>query len=53
MWLYPIPSCVALAGWIFLWASSGWTLVLSGLGVLGSGCVVYAVWQMIAKKTKA
>jgi len=52
MWLYPIPSCVALVGWIFLWASSGWTLVLSGLGVIGSGCVVFVIWRTIAKKTE-
>ena len=45
MWLYPIPSLLALIGWIFLWASSGWTLVLSGLGVIASGCVVFAVWR--------
>lgn len=52
MWLYPIPSCVALAGWIFLWASSGSTLVLSGLGVIGSGCVVYVAWRVIVAKTQ-
>lgn len=47
MWLYPIPSCVALLGWIFLWATSGWTLVLSGIGVIASGCLVFwlrALW---------
>lgn len=49
MWLYPIPSLLALIGWIFLWASSGWTLVLSGLGVIGSGCVVFAMWRSLAK----
>jgi hypothetical protein len=51
MWLYPIPSCVALVGWIFLWASSGWTLVLSGLGVIGSGCVVFVIWRALAKRS--
>jgi hypothetical protein len=41
---------VALGGWIFLWASSGWTLVLSGLGVIGSGCAVYFIWQAVAER---
>ncbi|MBM3891627.1 MAG: APC family permease, partial [Verrucomicrobia bacterium] len=53
MWLYPIPSCVALVGWIFLWASSGWTLVLSGLGVIGSGCAVFFIWLAIANRREA
>ena len=30
MWLYPIPSLAALAGWVFLWASSGWTAYTGG-----------------------
>jgi hypothetical protein len=42
---------VALVGWIFLWASSGWTLVLSGLGVIGSGCVVFVIWRALAKRS--
>ena len=50
MWLYPIPSLAALAGWVFLWASSGWTLILAGLGVIGSGCAVFFVWQTITRR---
>jgi amino acid transporter len=52
MWLYPLPAIIALAGWIFLWATSGWTLVLSGLGVIVSGCGVFLVWQAIARERK-
>jgi len=47
MWLYPIPSLLALVGWIFLWATSGWLVVLSGLGVIASGCVAYAIWRAL------
>lgn len=53
MWLYPIPSLVALVCWIFLWASSGWTLVLSGVGVIASGCVVFGIWQALACRNKS
>jgi amino acid transporter len=45
MWLYPIPSLLALLGWIFLWVSSGWMLIVAGLGVIGSGFAVYAIWS--------
>ena len=50
MWLYPLPSLVALVGWVFLWATSGWQLLAMGAGVLGSGCVAFAVWQAIAAR---
>jgi hypothetical protein len=53
MWLYPVPSLIALVGWIFLWESSGWTLLLSGLGVIGAGCVAFAVWQAVAGRPAA
>jgi amino acid transporter len=52
MWFYPIPSLVALAGWIFLWATSGWTLLLAGAGVVVSGCVVFAIWRAVATPTR-
>lgn len=50
MWLYPVPSLVALIGWIFLWGTSGWVLMLSGLGIIASGCVVFAVWQAMPRR---
>jgi len=49
MWLYPVPSLVALVGWIFLWATSGWGLLLAGAGVVVSGCVVFALWRAMAR----
>lgn len=51
MWLYPIPSCIALAGWIFLWATSGWTLILAGVGVMASGCLVFWIRRFWPPKT--
>src|SRR5262249_57830616 len=32
MWLYPLPSMVALAGWIFIIATSGWKYIGAGGG---------------------
>jgi amino acid transporter len=53
MWLYPLPALIALLGWTFLWVTSGWTLILSGLGVIASGCAVFAAWQTIAARRAA
>jgi len=45
MWLYPLPSVLALVGWLYVFATSGWTFVLCGLGVLASGVVAFEVWR--------
>ena len=45
MWLYPLPSIVALAGWSYIYFTSGWTYVLYGLAVVASGVVAFAVWD--------
>jgi len=45
MWLYPLPSVLALIGWGYVFATSGWTFVLGGLGVLASGVVAFLVWR--------
>ena len=37
MWLYPMPALLALIGWIFLWATSGLTLLLIVLIVRPEG----------------
>jgi amino acid transporter len=43
MWLYPLPSLIALSGWVFLlWASSGELLGLLFV-VYGSGLFVYII----------
>jgi amino acid transporter len=47
MWLYPLPSAVAGFGWLFVLAMSGWVYLLAGLGVIVSGCIVFALWQAI------
>ncbi|MGA2135487.1 MAG: amino acid permease [Bryobacteraceae bacterium] len=45
MWLYPLPSVLALIGWAYVFATSGWTFVLCGLGVLVSGVGAFLVWR--------
>jgi hypothetical protein len=48
MWLYPLPSVLALIGWIYVFATSGWPFVLGGLGMLASGAAAFAVWRRTA-----
>jgi len=47
MWLYPLPSIVALCGWLFVFATSGKAVLLSGVGVLLSGIAVFFVRQAL------
>lgn len=43
MWLYPLPSLIALAGWLFVFATTDHSILLASLAVLGSGCAAFAV----------
>jgi APA family basic amino acid/polyamine antiporter len=45
IWLYPLPSILALVGWTYVFVTSGWTFVLCGLGVLASGVAAFAIWR--------
>jgi hypothetical protein len=45
MWLYPVPALVALAGWIFVFATSGGEVIGFGLATLGMGVVAYLLWR--------
>jgi len=32
-------------GWLFVWSTSGWQVILSGMVVLVSGVAVYSGWR--------
>jgi amino acid transporter len=49
MWLYPLPSLVALTGWIFIVATSEPLFLWITLAVLASGCIAYPVWQVLQR----
>ncbi|MEV5706499.1 APC family permease [Actinoallomurus sp. NPDC052274] len=44
MWLYPLPSIVALAGWIYIYQAAGLKPILLSLGWLALGVVAYLIW---------
>lgn len=45
MWLYPLPSLVALGGWVFVFATTPWKLLAFGLATLGIGGALFMVWS--------
>jgi len=45
VWLYPIPNLVALAGWIFVFATTDWPIILFGMGTLLLGVVCFLLWS--------
>ena len=45
MWLYPLPSLIALLGWIFIFATTPLKIIGFGLGALLLGLVCFGVWS--------
>jgi len=45
MWLYPLPSLVALLGWIFIFATTPPEVIAFGLGALVLGAVSFLAWS--------
>ncbi len=43
-WLYPVPSLLALAGWIYVYTSSGHTPIVFSLVVLAAGLLAFLGW---------
>jgi amino acid transporter len=50
MWLYPVPSLVALLGWIFIFATTPPRVIAFGLAALGLGIVTFGVWSATNKQ---
>ena len=49
LWLYPVPLGVALAGWLFVFATTQPPILLFGLVVLAVGVAGFAVWSWRGK----
>ena len=45
MWLYPWPAVIAIGGWTFVYATSGFELLAFGAALLVAGVVVFEVWS--------
>lgn len=47
MWFYPLPSLIALAGWIFVLGSASWLVISLSAAVLVSGVIAFVVSQRV------
>src|SRR5260221_600641 len=45
IWLYPLPVLVALAGWLFVFATAGGSLIVFGLATLLAGASLFLFWS--------
>ena len=45
VWLYPLPNLLALLGWIFVFATTDWTIIVFGLGSLVLGVISFFIWS--------
>jgi len=46
MWLYPVPSVIALLGWIYIFATSGWVYIGFGLLTIVIGVIVFSISRL-------
>jgi len=50
IWLYPLPCFIALAGWIFVFGTADWKLILFGLGTLFVGLILFLGWSWQSRR---
>jgi amino acid transporter len=50
MWLYPLPALLAFIGWLFIFATTAWPVILLGLGTLALGAILFFVWSWHGKR---
>ncbi len=50
IWFYPLPTGVALFGWLFIFVTTDVRVIAFGLGLLGLGVVCFLVWSSRLRK---
>ncbi|HEY6118524.1 MAG TPA: APC family permease [Pyrinomonadaceae bacterium] len=50
IWLYPLPNLIALGGWVFVFATTAWPIIVFGLGSLVLGVAGFAIWSWYTKQ---
>jgi amino acid transporter len=43
-WLYPVPSILALAGWVYIFQASGWAAIRVAIGWTVLGVIAFLIW---------
>ena len=46
-WLYPLPSFIALVGWIYIFQASGWPAIRIMIGWTVLGIIAYVIWARV------
>jgi amino acid transporter len=50
IWLYPLPSLIALAGWMFIYLTLDREIIIFSLAALAAGAVSFLAWSRGASK---
>ena len=50
IWFYPLPLFVALALWLFIFATTGWHTILYSLGALALGVICFLAWSRFTRR---
>jgi amino acid transporter len=50
MWLYPLPSLIALGGWLFVFGTADRSVLLASLAILVSGCAAFAIQRLVSSR---
>jgi amino acid transporter len=50
IWLYPLPSLIALVGWLFIYVTLDLNIILFSLAALVIGVVSFLIWSWSASK---
>ncbi len=51
MWLYPLPSIIALVGWAYVYYSSGLLPIVLSLVWVAAGVIAYLLWARFVEHT--
>jgi amino acid transporter len=46
-WLYPVPSILALAGWIYIFQASGWNAIWVAIVWTALGIIAFLIWARV------
>jgi amino acid transporter len=52
MWFYPLPSLVALVGWLFVLGMADKKVLLLSLAVMGTGLVAFGIRQLLLVRNR-
>lgn len=52
MWFYPVPSLIALVGWLFVLGTANRQVLLLSAGIIVGGGVVFVFWNALTERKR-